>query len=234
MPTNDHLFFTAAAAWLRAQVDRVRRSVMSQRPAVRWGVALLVVIGLTSAIYWAATSYSTLSVRYLVSGRRFSSDDLIKVCSALDKQRVNYRVDDSRRVEVAADQYDQAADVVAKLDFGQRPIGDIREQSYMPRFLESSGDRENRQHLAREKIIEGLIGQLDGVVWSLVSIDRQRTSKVAAGEREAEGLCLHRDRGKPAASLSDGPVDPGDLDRLRERSDARIDHRDGPSRVPLF
>ena len=60
MPTNDHLFFTAAAAWLRAQVDRIRRSVMAQRPAVRWGAALLVVVGLTSAIYWAATSYSTL------------------------------------------------------------------------------------------------------------------------------------------------------------------------------
>ena len=177
MPTNDYLFFTAAAAWLRAQVDRVRRSVMSQRPLVRWGVALLVLIGITSAIYWAATSYSTLNVRYLVSGRRFSSDDLIKVCTALDKQRVSYRVDDSRRVEVAADQYDQAADVVAKLDLGQRPIGDIREQSYMPYFLDSPTDRENRHHLAREKIIEGLIGQLDGVVWSLVSIDRQKTSK---------------------------------------------------------
>ncbi len=177
MPTNDHLFFTAAAAWLRAQVDRVRRSVMSQRPAIRWGVALLVVIGLTSGVYWAATSYSTLGVRYLVSGRRFSSDDLIKVCAALDKQRVSYRVDDSRRVEVAADQYEQAAEVVAKLEIGQRPIGDIREQSYISSFLESSADRENRQNLAREKIIEGLIGQLDGVVWSLVSIDRQRSSK---------------------------------------------------------
>ena len=181
MPTNDHLFFTAATAWLRAQVDRVRRSVMSQRPAVRWSIAVLVVIGLTSAIYWAAASYSTLGVRYLVSGRRFSSDDLIKVCTALDKQRVNYRVDDSRRVEVAADQYDQAADVVAKLEFGQRPIGDIRDSLISPDFLDSPVDREIGRQLAREKIIEGLIGQLDGVVWSLVSINRQTIIEMAPG-----------------------------------------------------
>jgi flagellar M-ring protein FliF len=177
MPINDHLFSTAARVWLRAQVDRVRRSVMSQRPAVRWIIAGLAVIGLTSAVYWAATSYTNLGVRYLVSGRRFSSDDLIKVCSALDKQRLNYRVDDSRRVEVAADQYDQAADVVAKLDFGQRPIGEIREESYASWFLDSPSDREYRKQLAREKIIEGLIDQLDGVVWSLVSINHQPSKK---------------------------------------------------------
>ena len=81
MPTNDRLFFTAALAWLRAQVDRLWRSVMARRPVVRWSIALLLVIGLTSVIYWAATSFSTLGVRYLVSGRRFSSDDLIKVCT---------------------------------------------------------------------------------------------------------------------------------------------------------
>ena len=181
MPTTDHLFFTAARVWLRAQVDRVRRSVMSQRLASRDGASLfvLVVVGSTSAIYWAATSFSTLGVRYLVSGRSGFSvpTTLIKVCSALDKQRVSYRVDDSRRVEVAADQYDQAADVVAKLEIGKRPIGDIREQSYISSFLDSQSDRENRQNLAREKIIEGLIGQLDGVVWSLVSIDRQKSTR---------------------------------------------------------
>ena len=234
MPTNDHLFFTAAAAWLRAQVDHFRRSVMSQRPAVRWGMLLLVVIGLTSAIYWAAASFSTLSVRYLVSGRRFSSDDLIKVCSALDKQRVNYRVDDSRRVEVASDQYDQAADVVAKLDFGQRPIGDIREQSNLPSIFRISRrpgkptePRSRKNHRRTD--------------WSarrrclVAGVDRPpEIFKVAPGEREAEGLCLHRDRGKSAATLSDGPVDPGDLDGLRERSDPGSDHRDGPARVPIF
>ena len=80
MPTNDRLSLTAALPWLRFQADRLRRSVMSRRPAVRWGAAVVVLIGLTSVVYWAATSLGTLSVRYLVSGRRFSSEDLIAVC----------------------------------------------------------------------------------------------------------------------------------------------------------
>jgi flagellar M-ring protein FliF len=177
MSTNDRLYLTAARTWLRAQVDRLGRSVMARRPAVRWSAALLAVVSLTSMVYWAATSFTTLGVRYLVSGRQFSSDDLIKVCSALDKQRLNYRVDDSRRVEVAAEQFDQAADVVAKLQLGQRPLGDIREEFNTFSVLDSPSDKESRKQLGREKLIEGLIGQLDGVVSSLVSIQRPPTSK---------------------------------------------------------
>jgi flagellar M-ring protein FliF len=177
MSTNDRLYLTAARTWLRAQVDRLGRSVMARRPVVRWSAALLAVVSLTSMMYWAATSFTTLGVRYLVSGRQFSSDDLIKVCSALDKQRLNYRVDDSRRVEVAAEQFDQAADVVAKLQLGQRPLGDIREEFNTFSVLDSPSDKESRKQLGREKLIEGLIGQLDGVVSSLVSIQRPPTSK---------------------------------------------------------
>jgi flagellar M-ring protein FliF len=177
MSTNDRLYLTAARTWLRAQVDRLGRSVMARRPMVRWSVALLAVVSLTSMVYWAATSFTTLGVRYLVSGRGFSSDDLIKVRSALDKQQLSYRVDDSRRVAVEADQFEQAAAVVAKLEIGQRAIGDIRDQSYAPSLFESAADRENRKQLALEKIIEGLINQLDGVVSSLVSINRPQTSR---------------------------------------------------------
>ncbi len=48
MPTIDRLSPTAALAWLRAQVDRLRRSVMAQRPAVRWGLALVALLGLAA------------------------------------------------------------------------------------------------------------------------------------------------------------------------------------------
>ena len=96
---------------------------------------------------------------------------------SLDKQRLSYRVDDSRRVEVVADQYDQAADVVSKLDWVNGPSAISEKNPYMSSFFDSAGDKENRRQLAREKIIEGLIGQLDGVVWSLVSIDRSPSSK---------------------------------------------------------
>ncbi len=177
MPTNDRLSLAAALAWLRTQVDRLRRSVMSRRPVVRWSVAVVAVIGLTALLHWATTSFTTLGVRYLVSGQPLTSDDLIKVRTALDKQQLTYRVDDSRRVEVAADQFDQAAGVVAKLEIGQQPIGTIRDQSYISSFLDSPSDRENRRQLAHEKIIEGLIGQLDGVASALVSINRPQSSK---------------------------------------------------------
>jgi flagellar M-ring protein FliF len=177
MPTDDRLSFTAALSWLRVQVDRLRRSVMARRPAVRWAAAVLLVIGLSASFYWAATSLTPLSVRYLVSGRRFSSDDLIAVCRALDKQRVAYRVDDQRRVEVSTDQYELAADALAKLDLGPRSLNEIRDESVISSWLDTTEDRERRRQLLREKTIERLIGQLDGVVWSLVSINRPPARK---------------------------------------------------------
>ena len=177
MPTHDRLSLTAALPWLRVQVDRLRRSVMARRPVVRWGLVLGALIGLTSVIYWAGTSLTTLSVRYLVSGRRFSSEDLIEVCRTLDRQRVAYRVDDLRRVEVSTDQYEQAADAVAKLDLGPRSLNEIREESILSNFFDTPADRERRKQLFREKTIERLIGQLDGVVWSLVAVNRPQARK---------------------------------------------------------
>ena len=70
-------------------------------------------------------------------------------------------------------------------------------------FFDTTSDREHRTVTRREKIIEGLIGQLDGVVWSLVSIDRPQTKKWQHAEREADGLRLHRDRGQAAIALSE-------------------------------
>jgi len=176
MRTIDRLSPTSALARLRAQVDRLWRSVMVQGPAVRWGLALAAVLGVSAAGYWTATSLSNTGVRYLASERRFTSDDLIKVCRALDKGPVAYHVDDQRRVEVAADQFDQAVALIAKLDLGQHSIDEIRGESSVWSFWETSSEREQKKQLAREKILERLISQLDGVGWCLVSIHRPRTS----------------------------------------------------------
>jgi hypothetical protein len=176
MPTNDRLSLSAATSGLRAQVDRVLRSVISRRPAVRWGLALVVLLGSTPIVYWAAMSWNTVGVRYLAAGRRLYSDDLIMVCRALDKQRIDYRVDD-HRVEVAADQFDQAAELVAKLDLGQHAIRELRDDANTVSIFDPLGERENKKQIAREKIIEQIIGQLDGVVWSLVSINRPPPTK---------------------------------------------------------
>jgi flagellar M-ring protein FliF len=177
MATNDRRSWTGATAKLGARVDRLRRSLMTWRPAVRWSVALFALVVLTSLIYWAATSLGTVGVRQVLSGRRFSSDDLIKICRGLDKQKIAYHVDGERRVEVAADQYDQAADVVAKLDLGDHSIDEILDESTTTSWLEGPKEREARQQRSQNKFIEKLIGQLDGVVSSIVSINRPQASK---------------------------------------------------------
>ena len=176
MQTIDRLSPSSALARLRAQVDRLWRSVMVRRPAVRWSLAFVAALGLSAAGYWTTTSLSTTGVRYLASQRRFSSDDLIKVCRALDKGRIAYHVDEQRRVEVVADQFDQADALVAELDVGQHSIEEIRGESSVWSIWETPLEREQKKELFREKILERLIGQLDGVVWSLVAIHRPRTS----------------------------------------------------------
>src|SRR5262245_41201217 len=106
-------------AQVRALGDRLWHPLADRRPVVKVAVALAVILALAAVSYWALGSLSASSTRYLASSKRFSSDDLIKVCRALDKQRISYRVDDQRRVEVSSDHYDQAAEALSKLDLGQ-------------------------------------------------------------------------------------------------------------------
>ncbi len=176
MRTEDRLSPTVAFVRLRTLLDRLRRSVMAQRPAVRWGLALGTLLAMSAISYWAMTSFSTLGARYLPSKRQFSSDDLIKICRALNKQRIVYQVDEQRRVEVAADQFDQAVDVLAKLDLGQLPIDDLRNETGHGSFWDLPSEREQKAQLTREKVVERLIGEQEGVAWSLVSLHRPRSS----------------------------------------------------------
>ena len=64
---------------LRAVVDRLWRPIAAQRPAVRWGLAVAVVLALGAVSYWGAANLPSSGVRYLASSKRFSSDDVIKV-----------------------------------------------------------------------------------------------------------------------------------------------------------
>jgi hypothetical protein len=166
---------TTTPARLRALLDRMWRSPTVQRPVVRWGLALAAGIALGAAGYWTATSVSPTGVRFLGSQRSFSSEDLIKICRELDREHIQYKVDDQRRIKVAAEQFDQADASFAKLDVGPHSIDEIRGGSSGWGLLETPQEREQREKLAREKILEGLIGRLDGVVWSLVSIHRPAT-----------------------------------------------------------
>ncbi len=173
----NRLTASAAVTRFRAPVGRLRRSIMSQRPAVRWGLAVATLLGLVSAGYWGATSLVPVGVRYLASERRFSSEDLNKICRVLDAQRIEYRTDDQHRIAVDADQFDQAAALVAKLDVGPRPIDEARDQlNSWSVLIEGPREREQREKLAREKIVESMIRKLAGVTWALVSINHPRAS----------------------------------------------------------
>ena len=198
MPIIDRLTSTAAVARLRAQADRLRRWVMAPRPIVRWGLALAVILALAAASYWGATSLTTFGVRYLASERKFSSDDLIKVCRALDKQLIPYRIDDQRRVEVAGDQFEQAAELVSKLDLGQHPVDEIRSESGTWSFWESAGEREHRElapsredDRAADRRARGghVVGGVDQPPPRIIDVTT---------ELQAFGVRLHRDGGGPS------------------------------------
>jgi flagellar M-ring protein FliF len=173
-PSSAVILARARALW-----DRLWHPLAAQRPAVKWALALAVFVALAMVSYWGAGSLSSLGVRYLASSKRFSSDDLIKVCRALDKQKIVYRVDEQRRVEVGSDQFDQAADAISKLDLGQHPIDEIRNDSTSIGFWDGPSEREKKEKLKLEKILERLISDQEGVLSPWVSIDRPHSSAFA-------------------------------------------------------
>ena len=112
------------------------------------------------------------------------------------------------KVEVAADQYAQAMAAYAKLDLGPRPIDEIRDPSSSWGIFGTPDEREQKRRLCRERILEAIIGQLDGVVWSLVSIQSPRA------------ILTGRPRLKPSAfvyietrEIADCPIKPSSRSR---------------------
>jgi flagellar M-ring protein FliF len=141
---------------------------------VRWGLAgvavsILLLIGYLTSFFLAAAESS-----YLANGRRFSSDDLVKVSIALDRQRVVYKVDDQKRVAVSGEQFDLASSIIAKLSLGPRSLDDLRDWSAGTSIFESIHDRDLREQQARELILQSLINKLPGIVASFVWINHPK------------------------------------------------------------
>ena len=155
-------------------VERLWRPIAAQRPAVKWGLAAGVLLALGATSFSGAGNLSPSGVRYLASSKRFSADDVIKLGRALDKQRIVYRIDDQRRVEVPAEQFDQAAEVVAKLDLGPRTYGEIQDEAGLASVWEGGDVREQREKLRLERLLERFIGDQEGVLSVVVSVNRPR------------------------------------------------------------
>ena len=188
---------------LRAGVARLWQPIAAQRRAVRWGLATAVLLTLGAASYWGAGNLSPSGVRYLNSGKRFSSEELITVVRALEKQRVAYRIDDQRRVEVAPGQFEQAAESVAKLDLGPRSIKDIREDKSSAGIFDGEAEREYREKVRLERMLEGLIGEQEGVLSSFVSINRPRAQPWARISPKSSALVyVETERGRAVPSRS--------------------------------
>ncbi len=184
MRTIDRLSTTTTFSRLRGIAGRARRAMMRQRPAVRMAAILAPVLVVAAAGYWAAGTLVPSGPRYLAGGQAFSSDDLILIERELVAKGIAYRTDDSK-VVIEADQFDQAAAAIGKLSIGRHSINEIREKS--PSILdivETPEDRERRERVQEEKLIERIIDDLPGVRSSLVSIQRPRAT---FGRRPATG-----------------------------------------------
>ncbi|MGO9815170.1 MAG: hypothetical protein ACLP53_30930, partial [Isosphaeraceae bacterium] len=156
-------------------LQRLRRSVVARGPAVRWGLAAVIIVILVLLGYLGIGSLTTAESAYLGSGRRYGPDDLIKITRVLERQGFPYHIDDQRRVAVASEQLEQASAAISKLPLGPRPPGEIRDdQSAGSNFWESLHDKELREFQGREKILESMIGDLPGIVGSFVWINRPK------------------------------------------------------------
>ncbi len=170
MRTFDRLSSTAALPWLRQRADRLRRAFQARRPAVRWGLVLAVVLGLAGAGYWTALALVPVGTRYLDSERPLAKDDLIKAERALKAQGIDCRIED-RKIVVAAEQYGEAAAVWAKLDLGPRLFDEIRQPPQpWSSWVDTLEVRERKERLSQERMLEGFLNDLDGVISSVVSI----------------------------------------------------------------
>ena len=163
-----------ALGQFRSWSQRFRQSLLTLSPAIRWALAAaaLTVLGLLT--YLGSTALTTAESTYLGSGRRYGSEDLVKISRALDRVRVPYQVDDQRRVAVPSDQRDQAETAIAKLELGPRLPGEIRDQLPTAQIWESPRDKELRENQDQAKILEAMIGDLPGIVGSFVWINRPK------------------------------------------------------------
>ena len=113
MRTEKPTPFASAVTRFRSQVGRVRHALASQGLAFRWSLALVAVALLASLGYLAAPVASGSA--FLRNGQSFSSGDILTITSLLDAQRIDYRVDDRKRIEVAVDNLEDARTALAKI-----------------------------------------------------------------------------------------------------------------------
>jgi flagellar biosynthesis/type III secretory pathway M-ring protein FliF/YscJ len=149
-----------------------KRSVWARGPVVRW----LAVLGLMAVI--GGLSYLALIPspgKNLGEGRQYPKDDIARITHALDAAHIAYTVED-RRVGVASDRYEEATDVVSKLELNHRSIAEIRKEAHATGFWDTTREKDQRELWAKEEILEAIISNLDeDIVSAFVEILRSPT-----------------------------------------------------------
>jgi hypothetical protein len=173
MRTEKPTLAARAAARFRSQIVRFRRALAAQGPAFRWSL-VLGALALLALIGYLATPVSATS-EFLRGGQKFSSGDIIKISNALDAQRIEYRVDDQGRIEVASDRREDIKTVLAKLGLGPRSIEDLDREAQETNPWDGPWDKEQRQNKGREEILAAMIRKFDGIISAYVTINRPRS-----------------------------------------------------------
>jgi flagellar biosynthesis/type III secretory pathway M-ring protein FliF/YscJ len=148
-----------------------KRSAWARSPVVRW-LTVFGIVAASGGLGYLATIPSP--GKNLGEGRQYSTDAIAQIRRALDVAHIEYRLED-RRIGVAADRYDEATDVVSKLEINHRSIPEIRKEFQVSRLWDSPRDKDERELRAREEILETIIGSLDGIVSASVVINRTQT-----------------------------------------------------------
>ncbi|GAC1469388.1 MAG: hypothetical protein NVSMB9_13160 [Isosphaeraceae bacterium] len=94
---------------------------------------------------------------------------------ALDAKHIRSRVDDKKRVQVAAERLDEADEIVAKLDVGPRPLSEIDDWARASNPWDAFGAREQRQEQAENKRLGAMISRMDGLISADVTIKRVKS-----------------------------------------------------------
>jgi flagellar biosynthesis/type III secretory pathway M-ring protein FliF/YscJ len=114
-------------------------------------------------------------IALLRNGQKFSIGEIIRISHALDAQRIDYRVDDQRRIEVAADRVEDARGVLAKLNIGPRSIEELDKEAQTAGPFDGPWEKELKQSKGQEHILAAMIREFDGIVDAYVTINRPKT-----------------------------------------------------------